>query len=145
MTIDDMHCQEFNSEDQTTISACWVWFGNKTTVEPWNMDTFGTRPKCPVYRGIHYSGVSWLIFAMEVTYVYCLHGPKVYLKNDCRRLSVDKTYNRTCIKREHALNLFSINTCGLSTLLRRQVYTNWHETKCPDSRLTRCPNFRGLR
>ena len=27
------------------------------TVEPLNADTFGTRPKCPVYRGVHISGV----------------------------------------------------------------------------------------
>ena len=26
-------------------------------MEPLNVDTFGTRPKCPVYRGVHISGV----------------------------------------------------------------------------------------
>ena len=26
-------------------------------MEPLNADTFGTRPKCPVYRGVHISGV----------------------------------------------------------------------------------------
>ena len=38
------------------VHLCFL-FKFSFRVEPRNVDTFGTRPKCSVYRGVHISGV----------------------------------------------------------------------------------------
>ena len=55
---------------------------NSYTVEPLNVDTFGTRPKCPVYRGVHITGAlrnvdTWGIG--QVSAYFCKMGVNILL------------------------------------------------------------------